>query len=140
MIFSLLTMSLISDLKIRRKIISMNDYQTLMGIMNRIRDKNSTMNSAEKRMCRILKLAKKKSKEGISSKIVSIGSRVSLKISKTGKIIMLTLVLPKQEDVKSFRISVLSSLGVLLFASEKGEYINYRTGLNSFRLQIINIK
>jgi len=98
------------------------------------------MSHAEKRLYRILKHAKKVSQEGFFSEIAAIGSNICLKVNETGNIFNVILVLPGQEDVRNFKVSVFSSIGVHLFASQKGDCIKYKTGLNSYKIQVLNIK
>lgn len=67
--------------------------------------------------------------------VVHLYSRVTVQVAENSRILHLQLVRPSEEDLREFKLSILSALGMALFAKSQGQTLSY----HKRRLKILQV-
>ncbi len=124
----------------RRKIVLNWDYLHLKSILNTSIQHHRRLNNAETKLRFILHTSRKVTPDELPPGVVVMGSWVRLEAGHTGRFKTLHLVYPGQEDAKKFKVSVISSVGVLLYGSRVGDQLKYKSDILSFKLNIVSVE
>lgn len=115
--------------------VTINDYQRLIGLIEFSSIKSRYPDLID-RLLRDLKTAKMLAQENISSKIVTMNSRVRLKELSSGKEKDITIAYPHDANGKEGRISVVSHAGAALLGRQEGDTVSWRVpgGVGEFEI------
>lgn len=123
-----------------RKIVSETDYKNLNVLFKYFMKKYpyNTNHSFLLFYAEIRRAMKKKDYE-IPDNFVKMGSIVSVKNEQTEENITIQLVYPNQEQLNTFKLSVFSSVGMVLFAQKLGTTVSCFEGKRKINLKILSI-
>ena len=115
--------------------VTINDYQRLIGLIEFSSIKSRYPDLID-RLLRDLKTAKMLAQENISSKIVTMNSRIRLKELSSGKETEITIAYPHDANGKEGRISVVSHAGAALLGRQEGDKVSWRVpgGVGEFEI------
>ena len=119
----------------RKMFVTINDYQRLIGLIEFSSVKSRNPEIVD-RLLRDLKMAKMLPQENISSKIITMNSRVLLQELSTGREKEISIAYPHDANGKEGRISVLSDAGAALLGRQEGDVVMWRTpiGVGEFKI------
>ena len=119
----------------RKMFVTINDYQRLIGLIEFSSVKSRSPEIVD-RLLRDLKMAKMLPQENISSKIITMNSRVLLQELSTGREKEISIAYPHDANGKEGRISVLSDAGAALLGRQEGDVVMWRTpiGVGEFKI------
>jgi regulator of nucleoside diphosphate kinase len=121
-----------------RMFVTINDYQRLIGLIE-FSSIKSRYPEVIDRLLRDLKSAKMLAQENISSKIVTMNSRLRLKELSTGREKEITIAYPHDANGKEGRISVVSHAGAALLGRQEGDVVTWRVPGGMGEFQIVKI-
>jgi regulator of nucleoside diphosphate kinase len=122
----------------RKIFVTINDYQRLVGLIefSSIKSRNPEIVD---RLLRDLKTAKMLPQENISSKIITMNSRVLLRELLTGREKEITIAYPHDANIKEGRVSVLSDAGAALLGRQEGDVVMWRTPIGVGEFEIAKV-
>lgn len=82
--------------------------------------------------------AKRKKDDEIAGDIVRMGTIVTFKNIQTDEILNVQLVYPNQEQLKDFKLSVFSAVGMALYAQKRGAIVCCFEGERKIQLKILS--
>lgn len=86
-----------------------------------------------------IRRAKRKKDSELAGIIVRIGTVVTFKNIQTDEILKVQLVYPNQEQLKDFKLSVFSAVGMALFAQKAGTIVSCFEGERKIQIKILSI-
>lgn len=128
-----------NDMHMERKMfVTINDYQRLIGLIefSSVRSRNPEIVD---RLLKGLKTAKMLPQENISSKIVTMNSRILLRELSTGREKEISVAYPHEANGKEGRISVLSEAGAALLGRQEGEVVMWKTPIGVGEFEIARV-
>lgn len=119
-----------------RRTVSYSDYATVLRLCVQIEKKHPlTINfpfllfQAEMSRANIVR------DEQLLQSVIRLYSQVTIQIADSNRTLNLQLVRPSEENLKEFKLSILSALGMVLFAQTQGQTIWY----HKRPLKILNV-
>lgn len=122
----------------RKIFVTINDYQRLIGLIEFSSIKRRNPEIVD-RLLRDLKTAKMLPQENISSKIITMNSRVLLRELLTGREKEITIAYPHDANSKEGRVSVLSDAGAALLGRQEGDVVMWRTPIGVGEFEIAKV-
>ena len=111
------------------------DFDRLCHLIQEQRQTNGAESNIAK-LSEELKRAKRLPAGEIPAEVVTMNSRVHVKELRSGSEMEITLVYPKQADVKEKKISVLAPLGVAILGYKEGDQIEWSLPNHRFSYKI----
>ncbi len=127
---------IISD---KKRNIPHKEYELLLKEINRLENRYSRLPKVIRQFKKILKQGNKVEDVQSLQEVVTMNNTVKIHNLDTNSIYHLKIVHPKFEKIHEFKISVLSPVGISLYAHPVGQIITCTTGLNKYRLKILDI-
>ena len=72
--------------------------------------------------------------------VVRLNSVITIKDEQNNKVMDLTLVTPKQANIKEKKVSVMSPVGIALIGFRKGQRVLWRVPLGEKSFYILDVK
>ena len=119
----------------RKMIITINDYQRLLGLIE-FASLTGKMPDIISKLYKGLANAKMLPQTNISSDVVTMNSRILLKDILNEREAAVTITYPQDADNRERKISVFSSIGVALLGRRVGDIVSWTTpkGMGEFEI------
>ena len=115
-------------------IITQEDFELLKPYIGGTTDDNNKMSlSYELKRAIIVK------NDAFPAFAIRLNSLVSIEDLETGNVTQFTIVLPKQADIHSKKISVLSPMGAALIGFSKGDEVEWQVPAGLKRFKIVEV-
>jgi regulator of nucleoside diphosphate kinase len=122
----------------KQMLITVNDYQRLVGLMEVASLKTKMPQIAEQLRNGLMK-AKMLPPENISGSVITMNSRVLIKDLSSGRQAELTIVYPKDADNLQGKISVFSEIGIALLGQQAGDTVSWKVPSGNGQFEILKI-
>lgn len=123
-----------------RRIVSETDYKDLNLMFKSFEKKHPySTNLPFLHFKAELHRAKKKKDYGVPDNIIKMGSVIFVKNEHTDENFTIQLVYPNQEQLNTFKLSVFSAVGMVLFAQKSGNTVSCFEGERKIKLKILSI-
>lgn len=119
-------------------VITINDYQRLMGLMDLTSEKVKRPEVAE-RLVNNLRSAKMLNQQEIAGNIITMNSRVKLKDVNSKRETEITITYPQDAEPVERRVSVLSDVGLALLGRKENELVSWKIPNGMGRFEITKI-
>lgn len=119
-------------------IITINDYQRLMGLIE-FASLKSEMPGTVATLIKILENARKLSQEAIPDNIVTMNSTIHMIDTQNQRNVDITITYPQDADSREGKISILSSVGIAVLGKQVGDIVSWKTPLGKGQFQISRI-
>jgi regulator of nucleoside diphosphate kinase len=132
-------MNIITRLTNKKRKIPHREYELLLKEIGSLENKYSRLPKILRQFKKVLQQGDKITGINPGQEIVTINSTVKIHNLDTNSIYNLHIVHPKHEKIPEFKISVLSPVGISLYALPAGEVITCSTGMSKYRLKILEV-
>ena len=122
----------------RKMVITINDYQRLMGFIE-FASLKTKMPEVVSRLIEGLTNAKKLPQETISGNVITMNSRVLLKDISGAREAELTITYPQDADNKERKVSVISPIGIALLGKQVGDIVSWNTPAGDGQFRILKV-
>lgn len=109
----------------KRIVITINDYQRLMGLME-FASLKSKIPGVTDRLVNNLEAAKLLPQKQIASNVITMNSRIKLKDLERGRNTELTITYPHDADPRESRVSIFSEIGLALLGSTENDVVSWQ--------------
>ncbi len=121
-----------------RMLITTNDYQRLMGLIEFAALKKK-MPEIVTRLVDRFNGAKMVSQEKIANGVVTMNSRVLFKEVSSGREAEITITYPQEADNREKKVSVFSPIGVALLGRQVGDMVSWKVPNGVGEFEIIKV-
>jgi len=121
-----------------KMVITINDYQRLMGLME-FASLKTKMPDVATRLYKELVKAEMISQERIPANVITMNSRVFLRDVSGEREAELTITYPQDADNKERKVSVFSSIGISLLGKKVGDVVSWKTPKGNGWFEIVKV-
>ena len=123
----------------KKRNIPHKEYELLLKEINHLENKYSRLPKIIRQFKKILKQGNKIEDVQYLQDVVTMNTTVKIHNLDTNSIYNLHIVHPKHEKIPEFKVSVLSPVGISLYALPTGQIITCSTGISKYRLKILEV-
>ena len=122
----------------KKMVITINDYQRLMGLME-FASLKTKMPDLATRLYKELVKAETIPQERIPANVITMNSRVFLRDVSGEREAELTITYPQDADNKKRKVSVFSSIGISLLGKQVGDVVSWKTPKGNGWFEIVKV-
>ena len=125
---------------IAQPIIGKTDYEVITNYLKSAESRTLFNRYDVEDLSTELKKAKIISDNEMPGDVVRLNSVITIKDEQNNKVMDLTLVTPKQANIKEKKVSVMSPVGIALIGFRKGQRVVWRVPLGEKSFYILDVK
>ncbi len=122
----------------KRMVITINDYQRLMGLLE-FASLKTKMPELASRLYKELVQAEMLSQDRIPATVITMNSRVFLRDVAGEREAELTITYPQEADSKERKVSVFSPIGISLLGKRVGDLVSWKTPKGNGSFEIVKV-
>jgi regulator of nucleoside diphosphate kinase len=120
-------------------VITQTDYERLKGVLQTYGGTSPNEKKSINSLQKDLERAKKVASEKIAAEVVTMNSKIRVRNVSTNKTIDMTLVYPKDANLKEQKVSILAPVGAAVLGYSIGDTITWQmpTGTSELKIEAI---
>ena len=122
----------------KQMLVTVNDYRRLIGLME-FASLKSKMPKIVEQLHDALMAARMLPPENISSRVITMNSKVLVKDLSSGREAELTITYPKDADNSERKVSVFTEIGIALLGQQAGNTVSWNVPTGRGQFEILRV-
>ncbi len=124
----------------KRPILSIIDHHTIMQLLNHSEGTLLYNRLDADGLLSGIKKAKLVKEEALPGDVVKLNATVHLEDKDSKRMLQLTVVVPRQANIKEKKISVMSPVGIALLGCRKGDEVKWRVPAGKKYFRVLDVQ